>query len=127
MKLDRRVKSYANITEVAIDFSSSDPEYKMASAAFSQEKTPPSIMIGKKVVAISTAITAATNTSGDIVNIEKENHNLETGASVTISGFNESEFNGTFEITKIDDDNFEYTASSTPSSTPATGSGAYTA
>lgn len=127
MKLDRRVKSYANITEVAIDFSSSDPEYKMASAAFSQEKTPPSIMIGKKVVAISTAITAATNTPGDIVNIEKENHNLETGASVTISGFNESEYNGTFEITKIDDDNFEYTASSTPSSTPATGAGAYTA
>jgi len=127
MKLDRRAKSYANITEVAIDFSSSDPEYKMASAAFSQEKTPPSIMIGKKVVAISTAITAATNTPGDIVNIEKENHNLETGASVTISGFNESEYNGTFEITKIDDNNFEYTASSTPSSTPATGSGAYTA
>jgi hypothetical protein len=56
MKLDRRVKSYANITEVAVDFASSDPEYKMASAAFSQEKTPASIMIGKKVVATSTAL-----------------------------------------------------------------------
>lgn len=127
MKLDRRVKSYANITEVAVDFASSDPEYKMASAAFSQEKTPASIMIGKKVVATSTAITAATNPSGDLVNIEKADHNLETGASVTVTGFNEAEYNGTFEITVIDDDNFQYTAASTPSATPATGSGAYTA
>jgi hypothetical protein len=127
MKLDRRVKSYANITEVAVDFASSDPEYKMASAAFSQEKTPASIMIGKKVVATSTAITAATNPSGDIVNINKADHNLETGASVTVTGFNEAEYNGTFEITKIDDDNFQYTAASTPSATPATGSGSYTA
>tara|TARA_R110002012_G_scaffold215674_6_gene386734 strand:- start:6053 stop:7327 length:1275 start_codon:yes stop_codon:yes gene_type:complete len=126
MKLDRRVKSYANITEVAIDFASSDPEYKMASAAFSQEKTPASIMIGKKVVATSTAITAATNSSGDIVNINKTAHNLESGTSVTVTGFNEAEYNGTFEITKIDGDNFQYTAASTPSATPATGSGSYT-
>lgn len=127
MKLDRRVKSYANITEVAVDFASSDPEYKMASAAFSQEKTPASIMIGKKVVATSTAITTATNPSGDIVNINKTTHNLESGASVTVTGFNEAEYNGTFEITKIDDDNFQYTATSTPSAIPATGSGSYTA
>ena len=127
VKLDRRVKSYANITEVAVDFASSDPEYKMASAAFSQEKTPASIMIGKKVVATSTAITAATNPSGDIVNINKTAHNLESGASVTVTGFNEAEYNGTFEITKIDDDNFQYTAASTPSATPATWSGSYTA
>lgn len=127
MKLDRRVKSYSNITEVGIDFAVSDPEYKMASAALSQEKVPTSIMIGKKVVAGSTAITSATNPSGDIVNINKTAHNLESGASVTVSGFNEAEYNGTFEITKIDDDNFQYTAASTPSATPATGSGSYTA
>lgn len=127
MKLDRRVKSYANITEVAVDFASSDPEYKMASTAFSQEKTLASIMIGKKVVATSTAITAATNPSEDIVNIEKADHNLESGASVTVTGYNEAEYNGTFEIIKIDDDNFQYTAASTPSANTATGSGSYTA
>lgn len=127
MKLDRRVKSYANIIEVAVDFAESDAEYKMADTAFSQENTPDSIMIGKKVVATSTAITAATNSSGDIVNINKTAHNLESGASVTVTGFNEAEYNGTFEITVIDDDNFQYTAASTPSATPATGSGSYTA
>jgi hypothetical protein len=127
MKLDRRIKSYANISEVEKDFATTDAEYKMASAAFSQEKTPASIMIGKKVVATSTAITTATNPSGNIVNISKTDHKLETGASVTITGFNQSQYNGTFEITKIDDNNFQYTASSTPSATPATGSGSYTA
>lgn len=126
-KLDRRVKAYSNIDGVGVDFAPSDPEYKMASVAFSQEKTPSSIMIGKKVVISSTAITAATNPSGNIVNINKAAHNLETGTSVTVAGFNETQYNGTFEITKIDDDNFEYTATSTPSATPATGSGSYTA
>jgi hypothetical protein len=127
MKLDRRVKSYANVTEVLVDFAETDTEYKMALAAFSQEKTPPSVYIGKKIVATSTAITAATNPSGDLVNINKTAHNLESGASVTVTGFNKAEYNGTFEITKIDDDNFQYTAASTPSATPATGSGSYTA
>lgn len=128
MKINQRVKSYSNMTEVAIDFASTDPEYKMASAAFSQEKTPAAIMIGKKVAQASTAITASTNPSGDIVNINKTGIGIEAeiGASVTVAGFNEAEYNGTFTIaTVVDDNNIQYTAASTPSATPATGSGAY--
>jgi hypothetical protein len=128
MKLDRRVKSYANMTEVAVDFASTDPEYKMASAAFSQEKTPATIMLGKKVVKASTAITAATNPSGDIVNLNKTGIGIEAevGASVTVAGFDQAEYNGTFTVeTIVDDDNIQYTAASTPSATPATGSGTY--
>ena len=127
MKLNKRVESYSNITEVAIDFALTDPEYKMALVSFSQSLTPPTIMIGKKVVATATAITEATNPSGDIVNIQKTGHSLETGASVIIIGFNESEYNGTFVITVIDSNNFQYTALTTPSVTPATGTGSYTA
>jgi len=129
MKLDRRVKSYANMTEVAVDFVSSDPEYKMASAAFSQEKTPAIIMLGKKVVKASTTITAATNPSGNIVNLNKIGIGIEAevGASVTVAGFDQAEYNGTFTVeTIIDDDNIRFTATSTPSATPATGSGSYT-
>jgi len=130
MKLgaNTRVKSYANMTEVAVDFASTDPEYKMATAAFSQEKTPAAIMIGKKVVKASTAITEATNPSGDIVNIELAGIGIEAevGASITTLGFDQAEYNGTFTITDvIDDDNIRFTAASTPSATPATGSGTY--
>lgn len=128
MKINQRVKSYSNMTEVAIDFASTDPEYKMASAAFSQEKTPAAIMIGKKVAKASTTITASTNPSGDIVNINQTGIGIEAeiGASVVVAGFNEAEYNGTFIIaTVVDDNNIQYTAASTPSATPATGSGAY--
>jgi len=127
MKTDRRVKSYTNVSEVLVDFLETDVEYLMALAAFSQSATPVGVYIGKKVVATSTAITEATNPSADVVNIEKAAHNLENGASVTVIGFNEAEYNGTFEIVVIDDDNFQYTAASTPSASPATGSGSYTA
>lgn len=129
MKLDRRVKSYSNITEVAIDFAESDPEYKMAVAGFSQEKTLPTIMIGKKVKKTSTAITSATNPTGNIVNINATGIGIdaEVGASITVAGLSPVQYNGTFVIdTIIDDNNIRYTALTTPASTPATGSGTYT-
>jgi len=126
MKTDQRVKSYGDIAEVAVDFAITDTEYKMANTAFGQDKIS-QIYIGKKVVATSTAITEATNPSADLVNIEATAHNLESNADVVISGFNEAEYNGTFTITVIDEDNFQYTAASTPSATPATGSGTFTA
>lgn len=127
-KLDRRVKSYTTTSEVLEDFAESDPEYKMALAALSQAKTPSSIMIGKKVVKASTAITAATNPSGNTVNIEATGIGTlaEVGASITTTGFNEAQYNGTFEIsTIVDEDNIQFEASTTPSATPATGTGSY--
>lgn len=129
MKLDRRVKIYSDISEVGLDFDSSDDEYKMASSAFSQEISPDTIMIGKKVKADSEVITSATNPSGDIINIEALGIGIaaEKGASITISGFNEAEYNDTFTVEQIlDDNNIQLTSSTTLSATPATGSGSYT-
>lgn len=127
MKLDRRYKTYANITEVGDDFATTDVEYMMASTMFSQQISPNTISIGKKVVVASTAITQATNPSGDIVNIELVGIGIsaEVGAGITVSGYTTAEYNGTFVITDIiDDDNIRYTAASTPSASPAVGSGA---
>lgn len=47
-------------------------------------------------------------------------HNLVNGKIVTIAGVNETEYNGAFSITVVDDYIFKYTVSGTPS-TPATG------
>ena len=45
-------------------------------------------------------------------------HGLITGNQVTMSGFTPSEYNGTFIITKVDDDTFTYTMLSTPATYP---------
>ena len=126
MKLDRRLKEYTDISAVALDFAESDIEYKMAEAAFSQEKTPDSIMIGKKVVLASTAVTSATNPSGNIVNLNLTDigKKAEVGCTVVVSGFSTSGYNGTFVVTNIiDDNNITYTAAGALAATPAVGSG----
>jgi hypothetical protein len=126
MKLDTRLKEYLDISAVAIDFVESDVEYKMAEAEFSQEKTPDSVMIGKKVVLASTALTAATNPSGNIVNLNLTDigKKAEVGCTAVVSGFSTSGYNGTFIITDIiDDNNIRYTAAGVLAATPAVGSG----
>ena len=126
MKLDRRLKSYADMTAVAEDFVESDTEYKMAEAEFSQSKTPDAVMIGKKVVLASTALTGATNPSGNIVNLNLTDigKKAEVGCTAVVSGFSTSGYNGTFVITDIiDDDNIRYTAAGALAATPAVGSG----
>lgn len=128
MKLTDRVKEFADMQEVADDFAITDVEYKMAEIVFSQEKVPSTVMIGKKVVLPSTAITAATNPSGNIVNIQEAGIGIaaEVGASITVAGFSTSGYNGTFTITDvIDDDNIRYAAGGTLAATPAVGSGTY--
>lgn len=126
MKLDRRLKEYADISAVAVDFAESDVEYKMAEAEFSQEKTPDSVMIGKKVVLSSTTITGASNPSGNIVNLNLTDigKKAEVGCTVVVSGYSTAGYNGTFIITDIiDDDNIRYTAAGVLAATPAVGSG----
>lgn len=49
------------------------------------------------------------------------NHHLTSGQSITISGANESDYNGTFEITVTSSTEFTYEVTGTPT-TPATGS-----
>lgn len=45
-------------------------------------------------------------------------HGLETGNAVTITGVNVPEFNGTFNIVRLDADSFRYTMASVPQTTP---------
>ena len=61
--------------------------------------------------------------SGTTVTVQtKEQHNIFPGTTVTISGANESAYNGTFLVTSITGFNtFQYTALSTPSASPASG------
>jgi hypothetical protein len=49
-------------------------------------------------------------------------HGLLTGANVAISGCNETAYNGSFSINTTSPTQFTYTAGSSPSATPATGS-----
>jgi hypothetical protein len=49
------------------------------------------------------------------------NHGLETGDTVIIAGAGEPEYNGTFVVTVTGLTTFDYTALSTPSGSPATG------
>jgi len=124
MKLDRRLKEYVDMTAVALDFSVTDTEYKMAEAIFSQEKTPDLITIGKKVASGSIVLTKATNPSGNIVILESEGIGLiaEVGCTAVVSGFASSAYNGTFVITDIiDDNNIRYTAAGPLASSPTLG------
>jgi hypothetical protein len=61
--------------------------------------------------------------SGTTVTVQtKEQHNIQPGTSITISGAVESEYNGTFTVTSITSYNgFQYTALTTPSASPASG------
>ena len=64
--------------------------------------------------------------SGTTVTIQtKEQHNIQTvvpGTTITVSGANESAYNGTFTVTGVTGYNrFTYTANSTPSASPASG------
>ena len=106
MKLDRRLKSYANITEVAEDFAITDVEYKMASIAFSQTITVQRLTIGKKVsTPLASPIVAATQILTTTANFEITAHNLELGATITTVGFTPADYNGSFIVTEITDVN----------------------
>jgi hypothetical protein len=64
--------------------------------------------------------------SGTTVTVQtKEQHNIQAstpGTTITISGANESAYNGTFAVTTVTGFNtFQYTALSTPSATTASG------
>ena len=64
--------------------------------------------------------------SGTTVTIQtKEQHGIQTippGTTITVSGANESAYNGTFTVTGVTGYNtFTYTANSTPSASPASG------
>ena len=65
----------------------------------------------------------ALTSSGTTVTVQtKEQHNIQPGTSITVYGANETAYNGTFAVTSVTGYNtFQYTALSTPSSSPASG------
>jgi hypothetical protein len=65
----------------------------------------------------------AMTSSGTTVTVTtKEQHNIQPGTTITVSGANETAYNGTFTVTNITGYNtFTYTAGSTPSASPASG------
>ena len=67
------------------------------------------------VLAVNTYSVTLTN-SGTVATASHTGHNLVTGDQVIISGANESQYNGTFTVTVLDDNTYEYTMSSSPSS-----------
>lgn len=129
MKLDKRLKEYADISAVAEDFAESDTEYKMAEAAFSQEKTPDSVMIGKKVVLTSTAVVSSTRVGASGDNAKRATvvvtgANAEVGATATFSGFSTTSYNGASTIIeKVDEDTFVVEYGSALADSAAAGSG----
>jgi hypothetical protein len=68
-------------------------------------------------------IDALTSTGTTVTVQTKEQHNLQPGASITISGANETAYNGTYTVANITGFNsFTYVAASAPSASPASGS-----
>ena len=65
-------------------------------------------------------ITSLTRSGSTVTATTASAHNLATGLSPTIAGANETEYNGTFQITVLSSTVFTYEISGTPT-TPATG------
>ena len=63
------------------------------------------------------------SSSGTTVTVQtKEQHNLQPGTQITVSGANEAAYNGTFTVSNVTGFNtFTYTAGSTPSAAVASG------
>lgn len=129
MKLSTRAKQYANISEVSDDFAESDVEYKMANLAFSQEKTPEKIIIGKKVLKTAAVITSATRVGSSGVSAKRATviqtgSNAEVGATATATGFSTTTYNGTATvIERISNDSYVVEYASALSDATSAGSG----
>lgn len=63
---------------------------------------------------------ATLTASGTTATATVANHGIVSGNSIIIAGANESDYNGTFSVTVVDDDTFTYTMGGSPAS-PATG------
>jgi hypothetical protein len=78
------------------------------------------ITLVPKPVANETQSVSGITRVGTTATVTLSSHGYTTGKSVAMAGADQSEYNGTFVITKIDDSSFSYTVSGAPA-TPATG------
>lgn len=78
--------------------------------------TPPSPAIGSftAAAAASAQTVSSITRSGSSATVTLNGHGYVNGQSITISGANQSEYNGTFVITKLDNDHFSYTVTESP-------------
>ncbi len=78
--------------------------------------TPPSPAIGSftAAAAASAQTVSSITRSGSSATVTLNGHGYVNGQSITISGANQSEYNGTFVITKLDNDHFNYTVTESP-------------
>lgn len=74
----------------------------------------------KDISQASTTATVTITSASTTATVTHTSHGLTTGTSVTFSGANESNYNGTFTITVVDADTYTYTLHNSASS-PATG------
>ena len=74
---------------------------------------------GVSIAANSFSISALTRV-GTTATATATGHPLATGVSLTVSGANETDYNGAFDVTVIDENTFTYEVSGSPT-TPATG------
>ena len=138
IKLTTRVKGYANMTDVAADFATTDIEYKMAATYLQQQLTSPIVYIGKKVTSLTPAVVTSINIV-DIVSLEGSGPYdffvvanglgdlAEIGCSLQLAGVVQTEFNGSHEVAEvIDSDTIVIRLNSTPSTpTPDVSSATY--
>lgn len=73
------------------------------------------------IASIQTTITSLTFLGSTVTAITASDHNLASGVSPTISGANETGYNGTFKVTVIDNLKFTYQPTTNPTISPATG------
>lgn len=66
------------------------------------------------------SISSLTRIGTTVTGTTSSNHNFATGLTVTIAGANETDYNGSFEVTVLSQTTFSYEITGTPT-TPATG------
>jgi hypothetical protein len=72
------------------------------------------------VASVDVAATVTITRVGEVATVIRVDHLLNTGQKVEILGVTESDYNGVFEVIKIDRDTFTYPVTGSPA-TPATG------
>ena len=78
-----------------------------------------------KITSQDNTIASMTSTGTTVTANTNVAHGYSSNDNITISGANQSEYNGSFNITVVDADTYSYTVSSAPSASTATGNITY--
>lgn len=109
-------KSEGNVVSSGVAGSSIASGSTLQDSDGEQYESTTTVSLSTNALSVSTLTRSGTVATANFASA----HNLASGISVTISGANETAYNGTFVITATDADTFTYTISGSPAS-PATG------